>query len=604
MSGVTIAKTIGASGADYSSPQSWEDGKPSNLTSVEKSAATTFQTASFILGETINFSGSLAVGKFLDTDSTGPGTGTYITYAVTSGNIGSSNVATGAISGAKCTITSGTPDNTGAIWQGNCNNEEFSGTGTQITFGGSTTSSTCYAHLTTAAGASFKDNANVQTNALRYNASNGAAIRGTSDSTMTVSANEQFNKVSKLQVSATGVNGRGISFWIAGGVLDCTIVEATYTLTSTTIGVLSLNGSTTSFTATNCLFIQRKSGADHIVGSDTAIANFYGCTFVAADDLATAVAKIFLSGASGTITVQNCGMFAGDSSKAIKSGSATYSFTTCYSDISGTTGVTQCTYSSEFQNVTDGTRDFRLKSGAAQIDTGTTDSTNTPTDIAGTTRPSGSAYDVGCWEFVASNPVTVTPPVASLTLTTFAPVIATPRLVTPPKLSLAITSYAPVIATPRVVTPPKLALTLTTFAPVIATPRLVTPPPASLTLTTFAPVIATPRTVTPPKLALTLTTYVPSIQTPRLMTPGKLSLTITTYVPTLVLPRTVTPPTLALAITSYAPTVLTPRVVTPGKLSLNLTTYAPRVIVPSTKWGLYFHNISGLISPIQHGAAM
>jgi hypothetical protein len=121
---------------------------------------------------------------------------------------------------------------------------------------------------------------------------------------------------------------------------------------------------------------------------------------VASDDLGTAPTSIFNSGASGTITVQNCGLFAGDSTKAIKAGSATFNFTTCYSDISGTAGVTQTTYANEFQNVNDATRDFRLVTGAAQKDTGTTDATNAAIDIAKTNRPSGAAYDVGAWELV------------------------------------------------------------------------------------------------------------------------------------------------------------------------------------------------------------
>jgi hypothetical protein len=65
--------------------------------------------------------------------------------------------------------------------------------------------------------------------------------------------------------------------------------------------------------------------------------------------------------------------------------------------------VTQATYGSEFENVNDATRDFRLKSGASQINTGTTDATNAPTDIVGTARPQGGSYDVGVWEFAISS---------------------------------------------------------------------------------------------------------------------------------------------------------------------------------------------------------
>ncbi len=153
----------------------------------------------------------------------------------------------------------------------------------------------------------------------------------------------------------------------------------------------------------NSVVIQRASGADHIVATGTGTSNFYNCTLVASDDHAAAPTSVFLSGASGTVTVQNCGLFAGDSTKAIKAGSATFNFTTCYSDISGTAGVTQTTYGNEFQNVNDATRDVRLVTGAAQKDTGTTDVTNAAIDIAGTARPSGAAYDVGAWEFVQAS---------------------------------------------------------------------------------------------------------------------------------------------------------------------------------------------------------
>ena len=98
--------------------------------------------------------------------------------------------------------------------------------------------------------------------------------------------------------------------------------------------------------------------------------------------------------------MQNCSLFAGDSTKAITAGSATFNFTTCASDISGTAGVTQVTYNREFQDVNDATRDFKLRPGAAQISAGTIDSINASTDIVGTTRPKGPSYDIGAWEFI------------------------------------------------------------------------------------------------------------------------------------------------------------------------------------------------------------
>jgi hypothetical protein len=394
----TTIKTIGSTGT-FSTPQLWEDGSPANLTTAERSACGTFAVATFVQGENLTFVGSGATGKMLDTDSTGIGTGTYMTYGITAGNPAASDVITGATSTATCILTSGTPDFTGVIWQGQCQNQEFSGTGTQLTVSGSTSSSTAYKECTTVAGDSFRDHANVQTNALRYNASNGCGILGTSDGTNTVTISEVSSRMSNIQVAATGSDGRGLSTTTSTDVLlNNIIIEGTYKPTINSIGCLSFTG--TNPTIANSVIVQRATAADHIVATGTTSGNMYNCTVVAADDLATAPTSIFFSGASGTVTVQNCGLFAGDSTKAIEVGAATFDFTTCYSDISGTAGVTQTTYSSEFQNINDATRDFRLVTGAAQKDTGTTDATNAAIDIAGTARPSGAAYDVGAWEFV------------------------------------------------------------------------------------------------------------------------------------------------------------------------------------------------------------
>jgi len=345
----------------------------------------------------------------LDTDSTGPGTGKYMTYGITAGNPATSDVITGATSTATCILTSGVPDFTGVIWQGKCQNQEFVGTGNVLTIGGSTVSSSAHKSITTVAGASFRDNANAQTNALRYNALNGAAIRGTSNALQTVLVTgEAFVETSNLQIAAVGTDSVGLDHIAAGNciVSNC-IIEGTYVSASFDAGVLALS---TPYTVKNTVIILRASAAHHIVGAGADTGSWYNCTIVAPDDLATAPTSIFFGGAFGTATVNNCGLFAGDSTKAIKAGSVTFNFTTCYSDISGTAGVTQATYGNEFQSVLDATRDFRLKAGAAQINVGTTDATNAATDIVGTLRPQGAAYDVGAWE---APPLTVLMPQSS-----------------------------------------------------------------------------------------------------------------------------------------------------------------------------------------------
>ena len=408
MAVVTVVKTIGSTG-DFSTPQLWEEASAVDLVTSEQSPAGTF-VGTFTQGENLTFSISGVTGKFLHSDHA-----TFITYGITNfGNPATSDVVTGVTSGATCILSSGVATFTGVIWQGQCQNQEFAGAGTQLTIDtAAITSTVAYVHLTTAPGASFRDNATVRTNALRYNTANGCGIRTTGTDLPAIFVFSGFTVIENLQCAGTGTGGSGIRYFGAGTTnppspraIDFCILEGTYTGTSTSIGVLGSAVSSGEFSVRNCVIVQRASGADHIIGVDRSAPSFYNCTIAAVDDLATAPTNIFRSHASSaeTITVQNCGLFAGNSTKTIKVGSAAFNFTTCYSDISGTAGVTQTTYSSEFENVNDATRDFRLKLGAAQIDSGTTDTTNAAIDISQTLRPQGAVYDVGAWEFMQTAP--------------------------------------------------------------------------------------------------------------------------------------------------------------------------------------------------------
>lgn len=117
-----------------------------------------------------------------------------------------------------------------------------------------------------------------------------------------------------------------------------------------------------------------------------------------------------------------------------------------------------------------------------------------------------------------SAPVSVTPGIATLTLTTFAPTVLTPRVVTPGIATLTLTRFAPTVSVgggSQVVTPGFVALTLTTFAPVVTASnhQTVIPGVATLTTTRFAPTITTTnhQLVIPGTLALSLTRFVPVV---------------------------------------------------------------------------------------------
>jgi hypothetical protein len=399
MAVTTVVKTIGT-GGNFSTLQLWNDGAPTNLVTAERSNCGTFAVASFIQGESLTFVGSGATGKFLDTDSTGVGTGTYLTYGITAGDPLAADVITGGTSGATCVLTSGTADFVGIIWEGRCLRDEIvSATSPALNVTGSTSSVACYKFLTAASGVSFVDHPTKLANPLRYNAAAGAGIRSTAVGTSsTITAGEANFRISKLQVQANIAlqTARAISFATTGQIAEQCIFEGSLTAASGANGTVLIGNAATPVLR-NCAIIQRGVGADHLIGTQTGSPSFYNCALVAPFD-APLLTSIFLSGASGTITLQNCALFAANSTKAIAAGSASIVATTCVSDISGTAGVTQVPYGNEYIGLGKEATDLRLSIHSSQIDAGTTDAVNAPADIVGTARPNGAGYDIGPWE--------------------------------------------------------------------------------------------------------------------------------------------------------------------------------------------------------------
>jgi len=292
----------------------------------------------------------------------------------------------------------------GNSYEGDCYADgEFVGTGggSILTLSGHTTDATHTITLTTGPGQSFRDNANVQTNALRYNAANGVAI--TSDATAaagTIYAADINVFFSNLQIKNTGNYGAGISAdaGVVHTIDDCIISGGRYG---------ALYNSRYGVTIRNSLLYIPLSGTAQIVHGNNGLPNIYFCTVVAASDVATAPTNAFFANYNTANVVQNCAIFG---CAALQRGTGA-TFTTCLTDLSAglPSGVTgSITYANQFQNTTIASGDWREKAGANLRGAGAADSTNGATDIAGTARPQGGNWDIGCWQSTVAADTTLT----------------------------------------------------------------------------------------------------------------------------------------------------------------------------------------------------
>lgn len=392
----TVVKKIG-SGQVFTTLQGWEDGAPVNYSTAEKSAAGTFLTAAFVQGETLSFVGSGAAGKLIDTDSTGAGNGTYVSYGLTGGNPAASDVVTGATSGATCVLSSSTPTATACIWQGQINaaSDVFTvSSGVALSISGGTVSSLAYAELTTATGASFRDNANAQTNALRYNTANGCAIEHTAAYAIAISNNQDFSKFSNLQIISSDPQGSASTFsqiFASGSAsvfIDYCIIES---LRTEPVGMYG-----SGCVVRSSLIVGRGSGKAGLVGARAGAA-FRNCTLVTMSNV-TKVTNI-ITGQYGAGSIYNCAFMWGTN---LSTGTGPTYTTSANDNATPPSGVTQVAYSNATFVNTSGssTHDYRLVSGSGLIGIGTV-TANVPVDIVGTSQ--AVTNDIGCWHFVATS---------------------------------------------------------------------------------------------------------------------------------------------------------------------------------------------------------
>lgn len=268
---------------------------------------------------------------------------------------------------------------------GECyNDSEFD---ENIIISGETTSALYTITLTTASGESFRDDANVQSNALKYNQSNGVAIKCTNGygTTLQVGA-VNYCTVSNLQLKATA--GSGVA-------LDTTLAQGTCNYKYLIVEGSGYGSYLCRGTFTSSLFVQRGSGKTNIVYV------YYGgifnnCTFACPTGIAVKPTYAFSGYSSPSPIFTNCAFFG--SNVFTDGGGSAGIYLTCYTDAtSPPVGFVTATYDNNL--FVDTTDDWRLLTGSALLDVGTT-----YFDIVGTARPQNSLADVGAWELVVSSP--------------------------------------------------------------------------------------------------------------------------------------------------------------------------------------------------------
>lgn len=285
------------------------------------------------------------------------------------------------------------------IWRGEVLDEELVSASSILTIAGQTVDSTRYVELTAEAGASFMDHVDRLTNGLRYNASNGAAIRSTVGFSVGITVSTAYTRISRLQIKTTDYSNTGtIRVTVGNTLFDNLIVEGRENTNFK--GVIYYNGG--GGTARNVLVIHSSgntyTGGFAVDAGGTLL--LYNCTSVRPSNLSSIGSGFIMFYA--TITMVNCSGFGFDN---FYLGHGTTSCSNNASDKTigfGSNNQASLTYADQFETTSDATAlDLRTKSGSAQIDNGTSTSGNgVTTDIVGTSR--SGTYDIGVWEFAGA----------------------------------------------------------------------------------------------------------------------------------------------------------------------------------------------------------
>lgn len=400
----------------------------STTSSIGIASKFTGSIATTVLTVTAVAVGTIAVGQQIfgagvtagtTITSLGTGTGGTGTYNLSASMTVASEAMTSTTRNYS-TITSWLAAFANGGWIGECyNDNEFNNTNGEtlpLVFNQNTSSSN-YLTLQCAAGQSYRDNANVQTNRFAYVQANGVGVLKSSAYGAIINISKDYVTIFGLQFRHSGNNAndtmmKGAVTTATHSVLDSCIAELV-TPANASIGVLD----GTSMLSRNCLAVITGTSGKGVAGDYNSVGKVINCTVLRTQNR-TAANNAFDVKSGSTVVVKNCAVFGfstffGDTTRFTGSD---YNGTDLSSTGVGSNNVTSIAFSTAtFKTVVDTSHDYKLVTGSALLDVGTTDTTDIPAaiDAVGTSRPQGSAWDIGAWELVVAS---ATLPVGAQTL--------------------------------------------------------------------------------------------------------------------------------------------------------------------------------------------
>lgn len=296
---------------------------------------------------------------------------------------------------------------TDEIWRGECYNDaEFTQSG-EIVIDGHITDATRYIELTTATGESFRDHADVLTNALTYNISNGVGIRKTGSYSTVIGLDDNFIRVSNLQFSTgTGTLNAG-SLRTGSGANNILIRDCIFQ-SSGNANVVRFAGSGSTGKIINCTVVVTPGGSITTIGIEASFDAplIINCTVICLFPGSTGIG-INKNGSSADSTIVKNTVILGFGT-AMDTGAwgagTDYNATDDTTLPVGSNNLTSLTAANQIENISDlASLDMRVKTGSDIEGEGLRDASNTnDLDIIGQDRSIGVSPNgptIGAWEF-------------------------------------------------------------------------------------------------------------------------------------------------------------------------------------------------------------